>query len=388
MLCIKLICIGNIYDSLAIITTGKGAGSGFLVTMESKKYLITNEHVLRGGLPLKVQLLNGRTLSFKSLEIATDRDLVRLEVATPNLSYLEFSSDGLNIGDKVTAYGNSGGSGVATKLDGKILGIGPILIEVDAQVISGNSGCPILDTKTNVVAIVTKAIKETSPENWIIKGTRFEDVRRFGTRANSATWKPVTSKQYYGCVNYIEDIQTFCYDFFDLWQTDVFYEKITKRYVYNKHEESSRYAVNKRLCSKISDNADLLNSIIDASVDLKIKTKITKITRDPTVTSSWYNTSDGSFGFSISSVKKPTVHEQREAERIGQIRKMQLSSYLEKYVQSCRQSFQIVENMDLGKLWATKQIQDEYKYWLYVARILTESHSKEVSLEIGTTLEQ
>jgi len=32
--------------------------------------------------------------------------------------------------------------------------------------------------------------------------------------------------------------------------------------------------------------------------------------------------------------------------------------------------------------------QDEYKYWLYVARVLTESHSKEVFLEIGTTLEQ
>ena len=69
---------------------------------------------------------------------------------------LDQSRISVKIGDAIVVLGNSGGGGVVTKLEGKLVGIGPDRIEVSAEFIPGNSGSPIIHVPTGkVIGIAT-----------------------------------------------------------------------------------------------------------------------------------------------------------------------------------------------------------------------------------------
>ena len=72
---------------------------------------------------------------------------------TNNIPSLSIKKETPVIGDKITVHGNSGGGGVVTRIQGKVLGVGPNLVEVDAEFVQGNSGCPILSDSLEVVGV-------------------------------------------------------------------------------------------------------------------------------------------------------------------------------------------------------------------------------------------
>lgn len=208
-------------NCLAIIKAGDGAGTGFLVKLDGKVWLVTNEHVLRGGAPFSATLPDGRSLKFSpTIEVAANRDLARLLVEG-DYEALEWFPEPAKRNQKVYVYGNSDGSGVLTDLDGRVLGVGSDRIEVNVSFIQGNSGSAVLDSKGRVLAVATYATLRVEPGNWIKTGTRFEKVRRFGVRLNGVKWEKVPWKTYAEGASALNE----CEMFLDLGRKIIFENK-------------------------------------------------------------------------------------------------------------------------------------------------------------------
>lgn len=178
----------DVAEAIVVIEGDAGAGTGFLVEDEGKLYLYTAAHVLSGNKTLKVKLRTGRQLKkFGKFEASGGADLVRIEL-------LEDFDKPLKLADKsgqssqdmtVFAAGNSGGGGTVGFLEGKIQGVGAESIEIDAGVIQGNSGGPILDGITHEVLGVVTHLVAARKDQWA-KETRFSEIRRFGCRVDRA----------------------------------------------------------------------------------------------------------------------------------------------------------------------------------------------------------
>ena len=127
---------------LAVVKTDKGTGSGFIAQDGACAYLYTNEHVIRGGGKPIVSDLEGNDIKLGDFELAKGRDLARFKI-NDDRKGLQLFHDGVQINAAITVFGNSDGAGVMTALSGKVIGIGPSLIEVSAEFVQGNSGSPV-----------------------------------------------------------------------------------------------------------------------------------------------------------------------------------------------------------------------------------------------------
>lgn len=181
-------------EAIAVIEGDRSNGTGFFCKAEGKTYLYTAAHVLSGNARLQVKLRNGAVVrKFGALEAAEGADLVRLPVEEEVPQVLEIAPEtGMaKVGESVFASGNAGGGGTVGFEPGKIMGVGAESIEIDAQVIQGNSGGPILDGKTRrAIGVVTHLTAERK-DLWA-EETRYSEVRRFGCRLDRMwDWKKV-----------------------------------------------------------------------------------------------------------------------------------------------------------------------------------------------------
>ncbi|MEZ5325563.1 MAG: serine protease [Verrucomicrobiales bacterium] len=182
-------------ESIILIEGEEGRGSGFVVDLDGTQYVYTNAHVLGVAGKLVFETMSGtEVVPVKLVEVAEDRDLARIALSQPISKYpfrLVPDDTKTPIGTTVVAYGDSGGQGIITELEGKVLGVGPTEIEVTAEIVPGNSGGPIIVPGTlNVLAISTRALVST---NVVEKETRFENIRRFGLKPSGVEkWKKTT----------------------------------------------------------------------------------------------------------------------------------------------------------------------------------------------------
>ncbi len=210
----------NVQKSMVIIETARGRGSGFILNMQGRKYLVTNDHVLRGGLPFRATLIDGTRLVTARVEVENTRDLVRLPLLkSDRLAALRLASRDPLIGEPVGVFGNSDGASVVTGIPGRILGIGPAAIEVDARFVQGNSGSPIVLADGSVVGVATFVTLSPQARDWVKRGTRFSNVRRFGVRFNGVRWVPMKDEEYVVRADYLADLETFCRDVLALYYT-------------------------------------------------------------------------------------------------------------------------------------------------------------------------
>jgi hypothetical protein len=195
----------EVLDAMVIIKGREGSGSGFICSLNGKTYIVTNQHVISGLTNARFQTRGGVNLQPVNWQIATDVDLVIMEVqglpeGVKPLELLNDLSKRVAQADKVTIPGNSEGHGVVTQTHGQLLAIGGQRIETDAPVYPGNSGSPIIHRKTGkVIGVLTEAerliFNEFTKHSFRDKNSAIKsEVRYFGYRLDTvASWRPITA---------------------------------------------------------------------------------------------------------------------------------------------------------------------------------------------------
>jgi hypothetical protein len=133
---------------------------------------------------------------------------MRLAPGGKPMEIMDHVDQNTSIDDAIVVLGNAEGGGVINTLKGKIVGVGPNLVEVDAPFVPGNSGSPIIHVKTGkVIGVATYAIvRRFDPRTMRQPGDA--DVRRFGYRLDSVkTWQPVTWQSFAAQAAEMENIE-------------------------------------------------------------------------------------------------------------------------------------------------------------------------------------
>lgn len=148
-----------------VTNVGVGLGSGVVLT--SNGYVVTNNHVVKGGKRFKVTLASGATYPARVVGTDSADDLAVVKVAAAHLPVATFAnSSRLQVGQTVLAIGNPLGEG-ETVTEGLVSGLdrnveestsGPLIrnaIQTSALINPGNSGGALIDLSAHVVGIPT-----------------------------------------------------------------------------------------------------------------------------------------------------------------------------------------------------------------------------------------
>jgi hypothetical protein len=184
-------------ESLVFIEGGSGSGSGFICKTPEGTFLYTNQHVVAGMPRVTCTRLGGAAVKIGGAFAAAGHDEMRFVTDPPALPFESGAQieTFAKIGDEVVVLGNSEGSRVISPLRGKLVGIGPDRIEVDAQFVPGNSGSPIIHVPSGkVIGIATYLIRRRYTD---LVDKKEPAIRRFGYRLDSVKqWQPVNWAAY------------------------------------------------------------------------------------------------------------------------------------------------------------------------------------------------
>ena len=157
---------GQLKDSVVLIQTNLGLGSGFVYDM--KGHIITNHHVIEDAETIQVTFLDGNitSASIVGTDIYSDTAVIKVdpEVTTLHPVVLGSSSE-LTVGEPVAAMGNPFGlsdtltAGIVSSLERSLTATGGYviidIIQIDAAVNPGNSGGPLVNIYGQVVGVNT-----------------------------------------------------------------------------------------------------------------------------------------------------------------------------------------------------------------------------------------
>ncbi len=191
--------MSNDFEKCLTISGENGKGTGFFVKIDDQIYIATNNHVLMGIEEPKIYDSRGNSMGsyiHGNFLSSIDRDIVLLPVMKQfgyydQINFFEIEKDIFDLDDNedLTCLGDSEGTGVIVKCTGKLIGIGSLSFETSCPFVPGNSGGPIINTKTGKVIGVATYLKDLSTAGYA-QGTRFEKKdtqawRRFGTRIDN-----------------------------------------------------------------------------------------------------------------------------------------------------------------------------------------------------------
>ena len=164
------VCSESVVSIVAESVQSSGIGSGFIISEDG--YIATAEHVVRGAVRISVILSTGMEYSAELVAGNEFTDLALLKIDSENLTAVKMGdSSELVAGERVVAIGTPASLDFAGSVcSGEIsfpyrvvkvygedgaLEKKMTLIQTDAPVNPGNSGCPLFDSEGKVIGIVT-----------------------------------------------------------------------------------------------------------------------------------------------------------------------------------------------------------------------------------------
>jgi len=153
----------------------RGVGSGFIV--DSKGYILTNEHVIEGANVIRVVLQSGEEYRAKVIGIDGETDLAVLKIdpkqSLPTVALGD--SNAVQVGDWVLAIGSPFGldqtvtAGIISKKERETPYFTSFqrFLQTDAAINRGNSGGPLVNMKGEVIGINSQIATSTGDYNGI-----------------------------------------------------------------------------------------------------------------------------------------------------------------------------------------------------------------------------
>jgi S1-C subfamily serine protease len=166
---------GVVVVNTRLLGGGVAAGTGIVLTSSGE--VLTNNHVIRGATAIRVTVPSTHrtyTATVAGYSVPKDVALLLLKNAHGLSTVSTGSSTSVRIGDRVSAVGNAGGTGVLTTKTGKIVALKRAitvsddqggsnrlngLIESNAPLRPGDSGGPLL-SGTKVIGIDAAASRD------------------------------------------------------------------------------------------------------------------------------------------------------------------------------------------------------------------------------------
>jgi len=262
--------------NLVSITVPNGpAGAGFIAKLRGTPYVVTNTHVLAAGPGASFKTLDGTQVQAGAPSNAVGHDIIRLAGPSAGENPLEAMEQvevNTSIGDGVVILGNGGGAGVVKPIQGKLVGVGPNLVEIDAQFQQADSGSPIVHLKTGKVIGVAAYLTIRKYDSATREPVKEPIIRRFGFRIDSATiWEPVKWDAFYAQSTEFAAIEKLSQDF-GVFIKDLAKNGTITRYLHTNPAIKSRIdqwidAKSKRLSPRDSEvaNQSLLSFLKVAS---------------------------------------------------------------------------------------------------------------------------
>ncbi len=160
------------------VKTASGGGTGTGIVMTSDGYIATNHHVIDGATSIRVTFYDGTVLAAELIGSSEMDDLGVIKVARTDLKPATFAhSDDCYVGQTVYAIGTPAGPefswtttrGIISYKDREVKMYdeedGTLLkklrlLQTDANVNPGNSGGPLINTKGEVVGVVSMKLSE------------------------------------------------------------------------------------------------------------------------------------------------------------------------------------------------------------------------------------
>ncbi len=160
------------------VKTENGGGTGTGIIMTSDGYIATNHHVIEDATRIKVTFYDGTVLEAEAVGSSEMDDLAVIKVATTGLPAATFAySEGCYVGQTVYAIGTPAGPDFGWTTTKGIISYknrevkiyddddGTLqkklrLLQTDANVNPGNSGGPLVNTKGEVVGVVSMKLAD------------------------------------------------------------------------------------------------------------------------------------------------------------------------------------------------------------------------------------
>ena len=194
-----------------------GTGGGFLANIGKADYAVTTVHAMEGDASLKT--LDGGAILGGAPSIAVGADIFCMAAPTGGAPFDVMQGVDANaaIGDAVMIPGNAGG--VVNTVMGRITGIGPNLVEVDAPFLAADSGSPIIHLKTGKVIGVAFYQETNKYDLGVNPPSLGAVVRRFAYRLDSVKgWQAVTWPAFQVQAAQMRQIRKLTDDLYDLYQ--------------------------------------------------------------------------------------------------------------------------------------------------------------------------
>ncbi len=213
--------------NIVTITGSRGAGTGFIATLDGSAYLFSNIHVLMGNANMRFLNNRGEVFQPVAMEAAADRDLVRLTLRAAPEHGLRIDTPGA-VNVPVAVCGNAEGEDVMRSVGGKIVGVGPVKVETDAKFVRGHSGSPILTADGAVLGVATYVRRGNT--DWVSTNTPFSVTRRFGYRVdNVKSWIKVDQRWFKTEAQFLrqreEKLQQLT-QLLDIWADDPYWQPL------------------------------------------------------------------------------------------------------------------------------------------------------------------